>query len=84
MLLCPMKVLTELIPTVIDKKYKKLLENQISSINSDRDSLLKRIKRFYRQYHLNHLSPKFLKRCCDFDLLEDKSKEYIKRYLNKN
>lgn len=43
MLPSPIEVLSEVLPTIKDKKYKILLENQISSINADRDVLIKKI-----------------------------------------
>ena len=51
MIPCPIEELTELLPTVKEEKYKKLLENQISSINKDRELILKKITRFHQQYN---------------------------------
>ena len=73
---CPIEVLTEVIPTVKDIKYKKLLENQISSINSDKDLLMNKLKRFQKQYRLGLLPINVLKRCCNFELLEQKCREF--------
>ena len=72
----PIKELTEVIPTVKDEKYKKLLENQISSINKNRELILKKINRFHKKYNESLLFPNVLSRCCDFRLLEEKCKEY--------
>lgn len=54
MIPCPIEELTELLPTVKEEKYKKLLENQISSINKDRELILKKITRFHQQYNKKH------------------------------
>ena len=43
----PIEELTEIIPAIKDINYKKLLENQISSINKDRDAILKKVSRFH-------------------------------------
>ena len=74
----PKEELTEVIPTVKDEKYKKLLENQISSINKNRELLLKKINRFHKKYNDRLLFPNVLSRCCNFKLLEEKCKEYKK------
>lgn len=42
MIPCIMEVLTEAIPNITDKKFKTLLENRLSYINSKRDILLKK------------------------------------------
>ncbi len=79
MLPSPIEVLTEVIPTVKDKVYKKLLENQISSINADRDVLLKKLERFHKKYIQNQLPSNVMDRCCQFRLLEEKCTEYISK-----
>lgn len=84
MLPSPYEALTEVIPTIKDRKYKKLLENQISSINADRDILLKKIERFQNKYRHNQLDLCVKERCCNFDLLEEKCKEYIKLKLEED
>ena len=76
MVQCPIEVLTEVITTVKDIKYTKLLENQISSINSDKDLLMNKLKRFQKQYRLGLLPINVLKRCCNFELLEQKCREF--------
>lgn len=78
MLPSPIEVLSEVLPTIKDKKYKILLENQISSINTDRDVLIKKIKRFQDKYRKNQLDINVKNRCCNFDLLEEKCNEYTK------
>ncbi len=76
MIPCPEKVLHEIIPIVKDDKYKKLLENQITEINSKRENLYKKVYRFQREYRNNRLFPNILNRCCNFILLEQKCIEY--------
>ncbi len=82
MIPCPIEELTELLPTVKEEKYKKLLENQISSINKDRELLLKKITRFHQQYNKKTLYENVLLRCCNFRLLEIKCMEYINLVVN--
>ena len=76
---CSREVLTEALPVVKDKIYKKLLQNQISSINADRNEMLKKVKLFHDQYNDNNLNKNVFDRCCDFRLLEEKCSEYSKK-----
>lgn len=76
MIPCDMNVLIEAIPRIKDLKYKKLLENQISSINANRDKLLHKIELFRRKYDHRQLQENIMKRCCDFILLEEKYELY--------
>ena len=76
MIPCPIEVLTEAIPIVTDKKYKTLLENQLSYINAKREILYKKTIRFQNQYRNGRLYPNILNRCCNFPLLEEKCLEY--------
>lgn len=48
MLPSPKEVLIELLATIKDIKYKKLLENKISLINANRDIFMKKIERFHK------------------------------------
>ena len=82
MLPSPIEELTEAIPTVTDEKYKKLLENQISSINKDRNLILSKIARFHKLYNNHYLYPNIIERCCNFKLLEQKCKEYVESQIN--
>lgn len=82
MLPSPIEELTEAIPTVTDEKYKKLLENQISSINKDRSLILSKIARFHKLYNNHYLYPNIIERCCNFKLLEQKCKEYVESQIN--
>ena len=74
----PMNVLTEVLPTVSDKKYKVLLENQLTFLNNHKAELFKKIEYFQRLYKKGHLSDNVLERTCDFILLEQKVEEYCK------
>ena len=74
----PMSVLTEVLPTVSDKKYKILLENQLTFLNNHKAELFKKIEYFQRLYKKGHLSDNVLERTCDFILLEQKVEEYRK------
>ena len=76
MIPCKMDVLIEAIPNITDKKYKMLLENQLSYINSKKDILLKKVRNFQSRYRKGFLQDNIMKRCCNFPLLEEKSKEY--------
>lgn len=78
MIPCTTDVLKEAIPCISDKKYKILLENQISSINAEREKLLIKINRFQNHYRKNLLSNNIMNRCCNFILLEKKCEEYKK------
>lgn len=76
MIPCSMSVLTEAIPKIQDIKYKRLLENQISSINANREQFLHKVKLFRNKYDNQLLKENILKRCCDFHLLEEKCHIY--------
>lgn len=76
MIPCPNEVLEEVLPTIKDKKYKNLLENQLSSLNKNREMLIRKIERFHKKYRNNQLENIVKNRCCNFPLLEEKSKEY--------
>ena len=80
MLPTPIDCLTEVIPTVKEEKYKKLLENQLTFINKPDNAkvLLKKIEYFQRQYRKGHLPEKIIERTCNFTLLEEKYEEWIK------
>ena len=62
MIPCVMEVLTEAIPNITDKRYKALLENQLSYINSKRDILLKKVKNFQSRYRKGFLQDNIMKK----------------------
>lgn len=73
----PIEELTEVLPTVKDEKYKKMLEGQLTFLNNHKAELLKKINHFQNMYRKGHLSSNILNRCCNFVLLEEKFKEYV-------
>ncbi len=79
MLPVPLFCLTELLPKVKDKKYKVLLQNQLTFLNNQKKSLLHKVDVFYKQYINNYLNPNILARTCDFSKLEIKCDEFIKK-----
>ena len=72
----PLECVSELLPTIKDIKYKKLLENQITYINDKKTKLFSKINNFQKQYIKGYLDEKVKKRSCDFRLLEEVSKKY--------
>ena len=76
MIPCKMEVLIEAIPNITDRKYKLLLENQLSYINSRKELLMKKVRNFQSRYRNGFLQNNIMKRCCNFELLEEKALEY--------
>ncbi len=74
----PIEELTEVLPTVTDKKYKKMLEEQLTYLNNHKAELYRKINLFQNLYKGQHLNGKVLERCCKFPLLEEKCSEYNK------
>lgn len=76
----PIECLTEILPIISEQKYKTLLENQISFINIPENSikLLNKVNRFQEEYRKNLLPQNILERTCNFPLLEEKCKDWIK------
>lgn len=72
----PIEELTEVLPTITDKKYKKMLEGQLTFLNNHKAELFKKINIFQNMYRKGHLPKNILDRCCDFVLLEEKFKDY--------
>ena len=72
----PIEELTEVLPTIEDKKYKKMLEEQLTFLNNHKAELFKKINFFQNMYRKGHLSKNILDRCCQFVLLEQKCSEY--------
>ena len=77
MIPCPMSVLTEAIKIVKDKKYKVLLENQLTYLNANKEKLYRKTANFQKKYRKGYLQSNVLERCCKFPLLEDRYLEYI-------
>ena len=74
----PIECITEALPIITDKKYKILVENQTIYINNHKKDLFSKVKRFKLQYDKHHLPQSVKERCCDFNLLEEKCKKYVK------
>ena len=58
--------------------FKFLLYNQSRDINRNHEKIGKIAKKLYSMYINNHLPEHIKSRCCDFLLLEEKSKDYVK------
>lgn len=59
-----------------EKKYTKMLKEQIFWLNRNNDKLYKKSKKLYNKYIEGTLNKNIAKRCCDFKLLEEKCIEY--------
>lgn len=62
--------------TKSEKKYIKLLKEQLFWLNRNKERLYGRSKKLYDKYIDGTLDPNIAKRCCNFQLLEEKCKEY--------
>lgn len=76
----PIEELTEVLPTITDAKYKKMLEEQLTFLNNHKAELFKKINHFQNMFRKGHLNGRILMRCCDFTLLEKKFEEYAKNH----
>jgi protein AbiQ len=61
-----------------NKKYNKLLQEQIYWINRNQEKVRGRSQKIYNNYINKKLPDSLFNRCCDFKLLEEKCKEYNK------
>ena len=77
----PIECIAEVLLTITDEKYKILIENQTTFINNHKNTLFRKVRQFKLQYDKNHLPENVKNRCCDFYILEQKSKEYIENEL---
>lgn len=59
-----------------EKKYNKLLKEQIYWLNRNNEKLYSRSKKLYDSFVKGKLPRQIRNRCCDFILLEEKCKEY--------
>ena len=64
--------------TKTEKKYIKLLKEQIYWLNRNSEKIFGRSNKLYEKYISNKLDTNTYKRCCNFLLLEEKCKEYNK------
>lgn len=62
-----------------EKKYIKLLKEQIFWLNRHDKKILDKSKRLYNQYINGTLNKNIAERCCDFKLLETKCLEYSRK-----
>ena len=74
----PISCLTEVLPLVKDKQYRKLIIEQTTYLNNHKRELLDKVNFFMLKYDTNKLSKRTKDRCCAFRLLEEKCKEYEK------
>ena len=77
----PIEELTEVLPTVKDQKYRKMLEGQLTFLNNHKADLFKKINYFQNMYRKGHLTENILNRCCNFILLEEVFKKYLRHIL---
>ncbi len=60
------------------RKYSELLRHQLDWLNANKEQINYKALKLYNLYINNKLPINVFKRCCNFSLLEDKSKEYNK------
>ena len=56
-----------------------MIEGQLTFLNNHKADLFKKINHFQNMYRKNHLNESILNRCCNFNLLEEKFKEYVEK-----
>ena len=78
----PISCLTEVLPLVKDKQYRKLIIEQTTYLNNHKSKLLNKVKQFKLRYDKGHLSSILRKRCCDFNLLEEKCRQFEKEEVS--
>ena len=61
-----------------EQKYLKLLKEQLNWLNANYAQVKNKSLKLYQLYNMNKLSKNIMDRCCNFQLLEEKSKIYIK------
>ena len=70
--------------TYQEQKYKALLRNQLRWLNPDGEKLRDIASNLYMNRINNTLPFRVQKRCCDFQLLEEKCREYTKMISTKS
>lgn len=60
-----------------EEKYFKLLKKQLNWLNANYMQVKNKSLKLYQLYNMNKLSKNIMDRCCNFKLLEEKSKIYI-------
>ncbi len=66
------------IETEKDEKYKNILTRQYNIIRKDKDEILKKANKLYKILRKIDKDTSLYKRCCNFIMLEEKVKEYLK------
>ncbi len=66
------------IETEKDEKYKNILIRQYNIIRKDKDEILKKANKLYKILRKIDKDTSLYKRCCNFIMLEEKVKEYLK------
>lgn len=61
-----------------ERKWIELLKNQMRWLTNNKKKVLNNSRLLYRLYKTNSLPQSVMDRCCNFMLLEEKSKEYDK------
>lgn len=74
----PIEELTEALPLIEDKIYRRLLQKQLTFINDNKNDLSEKINLFQKLYRKGNLNDNIKNRCCNFELLEKLSLKYIK------
>ena len=59
-----------------DRDYKNLLSNQLSWCNSHRVGILKQAEKLHAMIVQGKAWPSLMKRCCKFEVVEERCKEY--------
>lgn len=57
-----------------EQKYLKLLKEQLNWLNANYAQVKNKSLKLYQLYNMNKLSKNIMDRCCNFQLLEEKSK----------
>ncbi len=65
-------------PNKNEKFRIELLNNQLRLLNANKNEIFKKSKLLYNLYKNNKLPKNVKDRCCNFELLEEKSKDYEK------
>ena len=64
-----------------EQKYNELLRHQLDWLNENKNQILNKSLNLYNLYIKNKLPKNIFDRCCNFLLLQEKSKKYDKKYL---
>ena len=74
----PISCLTEVLPLIKERRYKKLIMEQTTYLNDHKRELLDKVNFFMLKYNTNKLPKRIKDRCCDFNILKEKCKDYQK------